>query len=500
MRNQKDQKGSILVSILVIMLFLSITVMSLSVVSQTNITRSLQRIYLLQAQYAAESGADAVVAYLNSSSGSFPYSSQEKELYTNGARYRATFTSTISDVAGNTNRKTVDSIGRVYVPASAVTPKYTYKIKVNLDRSTTKFTSSIVSRHSIELASSVKAVMADSMLINEFVKVNKNTSQLAISDITIAGKYPDASNCSLYGAGDLMRNTNLAPGTKAKIRMAFNNCMDSDPGNTSNADFDVVANDSSIQKIASVYIPWSFVMNNSDGNGEYTSGNCGDWSSSTPITIPAVNGSRTTHYPDTGSGLAPSSACGGSSTTPADLNLGTNTYIIKDNVHLRANLCKANACSPTFVNPDANTTKYIFVEGVVNFENVYISNGQNYPNTGTPPMVSQGNIVFISYSTSQVLKDSKQCPSNAAAIRLGKAGSENMFAPNGYFIATNGMLCVDQTKFANSISSLGGISGKDIYISSNSGTTFTLSFNPAFPLSSIPLDLSWRASSLKRVY
>ena len=72
MRNTSEQSGSIIVSIMVIMIFLTMTVLSLSVVSQTNITRAAQRIFLLQAQYAAESGADAAVAYLNSSTGTYP--------------------------------------------------------------------------------------------------------------------------------------------------------------------------------------------------------------------------------------------------------------------------------------------------------------------------------------------------------------------------------------------------------------------------------------------
>jgi hypothetical protein len=499
MRKNTHQSGSILVSLLVIMIFLTITVLSLSVVSQTNITRAVGRIYLLQAQYAAESGADTAVAYLNAG-GTFPNSGTEKPLFANGSQYRATYQTTLSDISGNTNQKQAFSIGRVYVPASATTPRYTYKISLTVDRSTTQFTSSIVSRNSVELASSVKAVQADSMLVNEYVKVNKNSSELAISDLTIGGKYPDAANCSLAGAGSLLRNSNLPAGTKAKLRMAYNNCMDIPPGNTSDADFDIIANDPTIQKIASLYIPWSFVMNNDDGGGDYTNGNCSDWSATSPVSIPSTGNARKTHYPDSGSGTIASSSCNGSGTNPADLNLGSKTYIIKDNVHIRANLCKASACSPTFVNPDPGTTKYIFVEGVINFENVYISNGVGYPNGGTVPQVSQGNIAFISYSTSQILPGSKQCPSNAAAIRLGKAGSDSLFAPNGYFIATNGMLCVDQTKFADGVSSVGGVSGKDIYISSNSGSSFSLTFNPSFPLSSIPLDLSWRASNVKRVY
>lgn len=500
MRNiRRQESGSILVSILVIMIFLTMTVMSLAVVSQTNLTRAAQRIYLLQAQYAAESGADVVVAYLNSSAGSYADSGTEKELFTYASNYRATYQATIVDDPSDANKKTVQSIGRVYQPATATTPRHTYKLNVRLERSSMASTSSIVSRNSVEIASSVKAVIAQTLFVNEYVRANKNTSEVEINDLTIAGKYPDGNNCSLSGTGNLLRSPDLPAGTKAKLRMAHHNCMDTPPGDTSNADFDIIANDSTIQKIASIYIPWGYKMNNSGGGGNYTNGSCTDWSAAAP-TIPSSGNARKTHYPDSGAGTVPASQCGGAGTAPADLNLGTKTYTIKDHVHIRANLCKATACKPTFVNPDAGTTKFIFVEGVINFENVYVSNGVSYPNTGTAPTVSPGNIVFISYSTSQNLQDSKQCPSNSAAIRIGKDGSNSIFAPNAYFIATNGMLCIDQTKFTTGVRSLGGISGKDIYISSNSGASFELTFNPEFPLDSVPLDLSWRASNVKRVY
>ena len=101
MRNIRDnQSGSILVSILIIMIFLTMTVMSLAVISQTNITRANQRIFLLQAQYAAESGADVVVAYLNSSAGAYADSGVEKQLTpTSTTTYRATYQSTVTDTA-----------------------------------------------------------------------------------------------------------------------------------------------------------------------------------------------------------------------------------------------------------------------------------------------------------------------------------------------------------------------------------------------------------------
>jgi hypothetical protein len=498
MRNNQ-QDGSVLVSLLIIMIFLSMTILSLGVISQSNISRATQRIYLLQAQYAAESGADAVVAYLNTT-GSYPYSGQKKKLFEYSPTYWAEYEAAIQDDPNDANKKLITSTGRVYQPSSETTnPKYTYKIEVVVERSSESFTSSIVSRNSVEIASSVKSIIATSFYINEYIRVNKNTTDLQVDDLTIAGKYPDANNCSLSGAGNLVRNPNLPAGTKSKLHFAYNNCMDSTPGNTSDANFDVTANDPTLQKVASIYIPWSFKMNNADSGGEYTSGNCNDWTTAAPV-IPSNGNNRKTHYPDSGTGTALASTCGGSGGSQADINLGSKVVTLKDHAHLRANLCKASSCKPTFVNPDTGTTKFLFVEGVINFENLYVSNGVGYPNGGTAPPVSSGNIVFISYSTSQNIPASKQCPSNAASIRLGKDGANSLFAPNAYFISTNGMMCIDQTKYATDIRSLGGISGKDIYISSNSGGVFELTFNPQFPLTNVPLDLSWRAAGVKRVY
>jgi hypothetical protein len=487
MRNISTQSGSIIVSIMVIMIFLTMTVLSLGVISQSNLTRATQRIHLLQAQYAAESGADAVVAYLNSSSGTYPSSGVEKELFTYAPTYRATYQATVTDHPTDANKKVVSSIGRVYQPSTATSAKRTYTLNVTLDRSSVQFTSSIVSRNSVEVASSVKAVVAGSLYVNEYLRVNKNTTDITIDDLTVAGKYPDGNSCSISGTGNLVRNSNLPAGTKAKIVMAYSNCMDVPPGNTSDADFDITANDSSLQKIASIYIPWSYKMNNDDGGGAYTNGNCSDWTAASP-TLPSSGNARKTHYPDSGAGVVTASSCGGSDPTPADLSLGNKTYTLNDHVHVRANLCKASSCTPKFINPDADSPKFVFVEGVINFERVTVDSS------------SPGEVIFISYSTSQTISASKQCPSNSAAIRLGKDGSNSLLAPKAYFIATNGMLCVDQTKFDSGVQSLGGVSGKDIYLSSNSGATFELTFNPSFPLSSIPLDLSWRASNIKRVY
>jgi hypothetical protein len=217
--------------------------------------------------------------------------------------------------------------------------------------------------------------------------------------------------------------------------------------------------------------------------------------SASPI-LPSTNNSRKTHYPDSGSGTVTGALCAGSGSQPADINLGAKIITLNDHVHLRANICKNYSCTPTFINPDPNNPKFVFVEGVINFQNVTVSDNPLPPANKRSP----GDVIFISYATSQNIPGSKQCPSNSAAIRLGKDGSNSLDAPKAYFIATNGMLCVDQTKFDSDAKTIGGVSGKDIYLSSISGATFELTFNPEFPLQTIPLDLSWGAVNVKRVY
>ena len=57
---------------------------------------------------------------------------------------------------------------------------------------------------------------------------------------------------------------------------------------------------------------------------------------------------------------------------------------------MRANLCAASACKPTFYNPDS-TPKYIFVEGTINFNGVASASGS-------------GPIVLISYGPDPALR------------------------------------------------------------------------------------------------
>jgi len=473
----KSHRGSIVVSILVVMIFLSIIVSALIVVSNANLSRAKGRVLLLQAQYSAESGVDAAIATLNSDPNStYSGTGASETTVLNNSLYKATYSTTVA--AGSAaNEKIITSTGKVYRPKTAATASFSRTIQVIAQRTAGSVVASgMLSRNIIELASSVKDIYAKDLYVNGYIQMDKNTNVLHSETITVAGKNTSASNCSISGGSLVKPTTFVNPGqTKTKITVAYNNCT-SPPGNTSNSNFDVLANQTTISKVQSTYIPWSQYM---DSN--YKNGSCTDWTSgSSPRRIPSAGNAKKTHYPDSGSNV--SSSCGNS----GDLALGDGIqYDITDNTHIRANLCAASACNPTFNNPDS-TPKYIFVEGTINFSGVSSATGS-------------GPIVLVSYGADPASKASV-CPLGGA-IYLGNSGSNLVKAPEIYFLAING-LCFDKTKFSGdppNYTSFGGLSAKNIYISSNSGTPHDPTLNTTFSLSDIPLDLAWHATRYRRL-
>jgi len=474
----QTNSGSIVVTILALMVFFTTMLIGLVALAQANVYRARGRIMLLQAQYAAESGADQAIAELNSGNDAYSGTASDVSLLGSG-QYRATYATTVS--SGNTSKeRIIVATGKVYDPASATSPTYTRKIKVTAQRSSTTTASSMLSRNIISVSSGVKQITARDVYVNGFIQLNKNTTDLIAENITVAGKDTSASNCSLGGSGVLLKPTSFTDPsqTKTKLNLAFNNCI-SPPGNTSNSDFDVTVNQANITPILSTYIPWSQYM---DGTYQNAPGGCNDWTSGTnPRTIPSTGNTKKTHYPDTGSGVATS--CGSS----GDISLGSNTFDITDNVHLRANLCAASACNPTFNNP-TSTTKYVFIEGTANFASLKTSSGS-------------GPIVLITYGTDPSSKTSV-CP-YGGSLYLGQSGSGYTEAPALYLLAMNG-LCIDGTKFGTNTdpadaAMLGGISGKNLYVASSPSTPRPLLLDPHFPIDEIPVDLAWRATYYQRL-
>ncbi|HSX04972.1 MAG TPA: hypothetical protein VLF69_00705 [Candidatus Saccharimonadales bacterium] len=468
----KQSRGSILVTILVLMMFSTSLLVGLDILANANLFRARGRIFLLQAQYSAESGADAAIATLNSGNTTYTGTTSDVQVLS-ATSYKATYGTTVTTGSSDKQRIIV-ATGKVYVPANATSPTYTRKIRVTTERSSTETASSVLSRNIIEIASGVKNVYARDIYANGYIDMAKNTTNLVAENVTVAGKNTGSGNCSIGGSGNLVKPASFSDPTQTKtnIIVAYNNCV-SPPGNTSNSNFNVSANNTSISTVQSTYIPWSQFMDSSYQNSP---SGCSDWTSgASPRSIPSTGNTKKTHYPDSGSNI--SSSCG----TSGDLSLGSATYVLHDNVHIRANLCASSACTPTFTNPSSSVV-YVFVEGTINFTSVTTTGGS-------------GPIVFITYGADPASKTGS-CP-YGGSIYIGQQGSSSVSAPAAYFLAANG-LCVDGTKFSSS-PALGGVGGKNIYIASNPSTPRDLTLDPSFPVSSIPIDLSWRESGYERL-
>ncbi len=76
-------------------------------------------------------------------------------------------------------------------------------------------------------------------------------------------------------------------------------------------------------------------------------------------------------------------------------------------------------------------------------------------------------------------------------------GSGTTNAPALSVLASNGV-CVDKSKFSVD-PALGGFSGKNLYIATNSGSPLDLHLDSNFPVDQIPVDLSWRAVRYHRL-
>lgn len=470
---RQNQQGSVIVSILIITLFLTTFVFSLIVLANANLVRARDRIMLLQATYAAESGADSAVATLNSGNDAYTGSASDVQILS-AETYRSTYTVTVAP-GSNDKERIVTAVGKVFTPKSSTTPRFTRSIEVIVQRTSLITSASIMSRNIIDIHSGVKSVRAKDVYINGYLNMNKTTTEFIAENVTIGDRNTGAGNCSIGGVGKLTKPTVFynAGQTKTNLVLAFNNCI-VPPGNSSNTNFNVAANEPNIPKIQSTYIPWSQYMDSSYQNSP---GGCSDWvTGSSPRDIPSTGNTKKTHYPDADPNI--SASCGAN----GDLSLGSVQYNIRDHVHVRADLCAAVACTPTFYNPDTGPAniKFVFVEGTINFSSFQTATGS-------------GPIVFVSYGSDPVSKAS-DCPLGGA-VYLGNAGTT--IGPAVYFLANNGV-CLDKTRFGAS-PSLGGISGKNVYIATNPGTPFDLGLDPLFPVDQIPVDLSWKAIRFRRL-
>jgi type II secretory pathway component PulK len=98
MRNQRRETGAIVVTILMLMIFFTTMLLGLVTVAEANLSRARGRIMLLQAQYAAESGADAAIATLNSGNTTYTGTVSDTSVLSTGG-YKATYAVTVANGA-----------------------------------------------------------------------------------------------------------------------------------------------------------------------------------------------------------------------------------------------------------------------------------------------------------------------------------------------------------------------------------------------------------------
>ena len=446
-------------------------------------SRASSRILALQAQYAAESGADAALAIINN--GNESYGGQNNvAVVTNGNRYKAVYD--VAVTAGvDGNEKIINATGKLYQPATATTPKTIRKVQVIAKRGSSGNTANVLSKNIVHIGASVKDIVAKEIFVNEYIQMDKNVTTFIAEKIIVADRNPSATNCSING-GKLEKPSGATSPTLLKL--AYNNCT-TPPGNSSNSNFTVLANQTDIEKVQSTYVPWQYAMSSSSQVGRA----CSEWTTgASPRTIPAgtlapspptdqSSNYHTIHYPDSSSGVFNSCT---SVATKGSLDLGNDIqYNINQNVHIRASLCSNAPCRPIFYNP-STTTRYVFIEGTINFEQLRSASGS-------------GPIAFISYGTDPASL-AAVCP-EGGAVRIGQSGNNNTTAPQVFLLAVNGGLCMDGTKFG-STNALGGVSGKNLYIATNSGTPFDLGLNPNFPVSDVPINLTFKATQYRRVF
>lgn len=460
----KKQDGMILPVLIIITAFLTTVVFSLLTISSTNLKVSRINFYKIAARYAAESGADEAIAMLNaagvnSQNATYGGTSGDKLLLinnTSGSNYKIVYNTTVEEGVTSSQR-IIKSTGKLFSPASRTQPNIKSTIEVTANLKGQRSAASMMSTGIIQVSSNVEITGKD-VLVNEYVELTHPNAKIRMNGLQIAGyKAGGGQPCSVGPNGQI-----LLPATGGtQMTLARKNCA-----KTTQSGVSVTENSSTVSKIGSLEIPWQAYMDSS-----YTDqGNC----------TSLVNGGTVNkgHYPNAGSGASGEVAtnCG----TNGTLALGSKSYTITDHVHIRANLCsQTNVCSPTFTNT-SGSLKFIFVEGSINFYDVKV-------NTGSP-------IVFVSYSNG-VCCNTKTNPKQLGAVYFnGTAANSTANAPNAYFLAPKGDIYV-----AAKVQSLGGIGGKNIYISTTGGSSHGMPINPSFPFGDIPVDIAWYAARYRQI-
>lgn len=124
--------GFVLPLTLIVFIVMSVVGLSIASLSFSRLSLTTRNVYVANSLLAAESGVDFSLRELNNTA-TFAGYSVEQELFSNDTQGRGTYETRI-DPGASADEKILTSIGRVYVPTSASTPKVTRTIEVVLGR------------------------------------------------------------------------------------------------------------------------------------------------------------------------------------------------------------------------------------------------------------------------------------------------------------------------------------------------------------------------------
>jgi Tfp pilus assembly protein PilX len=127
---EKNNKGWILITVIVMTLLLSAIGLSIAGLSSSQYQHTTFEVYNQNAQLVAEAGVEQTVYELNANS-SFSGYSTAQQFFNNTTQGYSTYTTTVTNDSSD-NAKTILSTGKLYFKSSSPTPYLTRQVKVTV--------------------------------------------------------------------------------------------------------------------------------------------------------------------------------------------------------------------------------------------------------------------------------------------------------------------------------------------------------------------------------
>lgn len=203
----ENERGQILVGVMITMVFLIIVALATAEFSLTNYNSAKRTLVALDAINTAEAGAEEGLFQLNQNS-SYTPPSGEQTLYNDNIKGKATYELSLAN-GSFTHEKVLISTGRVYQPFTT-TPKVTRKVKITI-RGTVPF------QYGVQTGSGPIYMYGDTAFTadvetNSYIEIQDNSVSFSGGAISVAGTDPNYNSppnntCSVDHQGKITGGT-----------------------------------------------------------------------------------------------------------------------------------------------------------------------------------------------------------------------------------------------------------------------------------------------------